>query len=114
MDTTKQDYAQNGAKAPTARSEGLLFEKGTKLVAQSVTSGLRALAVEKQSLTATPPPMPSEMTKAEALAILWTGAEELIKSKQAKLYRSRSTGRVVLELYQVDYDNANGLTDIIK
>jgi len=112
MDTTKQDLDQNGAKVPTARLEGLLFEKGTKLVAQSVTSGLRALAVERQSSTATPPPMPSEMTKAEALAILWTGAEDLIKSKQARLYRSQSTGRVVLELFQTSYDPANGLVEI--
>lgn len=83
---------------PTENSGVSPSENGTKSVKPSATSVQEALAVAKQNLTVTPPLTANDMTKAEALAIAWTGIEALAKMKQANLYRSRQTGRVVVEL----------------
>ena len=66
-----------------------------------------ALAVEKQSSSGTS--KPSEMTKAEALAVAWTGIEALAVMKQANLFHSPKTGRVWIELVDVELTTANGL-----
>jgi hypothetical protein len=50
-----------------------------------------------------------EMTKAEALAVAWTGVEALAMMGQAKVYRSRTTGRVWVELLATDVTRKDGL-----
>ena len=93
-------------------SEGSRSASEIKKEKPSATSGSEALAVEKKSSSVTPEPTQSEMTKAEALAILWTGAEALAKMKTANLYRSPRTGRVVIELLAVEYSPTKGLVSV--
>jgi len=69
-----------------------------------------ALAAEKPNTNA----MQESMTKDEALAIAWTGLEVLAMMKQANLFRSPRTGRVVIELLDTEYTVANGLRSIGK
>ena len=95
-----------------ANSEGLHSESATKNARPSATLVKEALAVAKQNMTATQEPMRSEMTKNEALAVAWTGLEALAMMKQANLYHSPKTGRVVIELLATDYDSANGLVSV--
>ncbi len=52
------------------------------------------------------------MTAAEALAIAWTGIEELVRTNQAKLYQSQATGRVWIVLFETEYSAANGLVPL--
>ena len=75
----------------------------------SATSGSEVLAAEKPSLTDTPEPMQSEMTKAEALAIVWTGLEVLARQKQAVLFQSRLNGCVVVNLLATEFTYEDGL-----
>ena len=77
----------------------------TKNGKKSGMSAQEALAVEKQSLKDTS--KPSEMTK--ALAVAWTGIEALAVMKQANLFHSPKTGRVWIELVDVELTTANGL-----
>lgn len=86
--------------------------KETKNEKPSATLVKEALAFAKQNMTAIPEPIQSEMTKSEALAVAWTGIEALAMMKQARLYRSPTTGRVVIELLATSYDSANGLVSI--
>ena len=71
-----------------------------------------AVAVEKKSTNATQEPTQDEMTKEEALAVLWTGVETLAKMKAANLYHSRKTGRVVIELLAVEYSPKLGIVSV--
>ena len=93
-------------------SEALPLENETKKEKKSATLAREALAVAKQNMTATQEPMRREMTKNEALAVAWTGLEALAMMKQANLYHSPKTGRVVIELLATDYDSANGLVSV--
>lgn len=82
----------------------------TKGENQSDTSGKGVLAVEKPSSSGMPMLSGNEeMTKAEALAVAWTGIEALAQSGQAKVFRSRKSGSVWIQLLATDYDSANGL-----
>ena len=78
----------------------------------SVTSGKEAAAAVKQSTNGISKPIQSEMTKAEALAVLWTGVEALAGMKTANLYHSPKTGRVVIELLETNYVPTQGLVCI--
>lgn len=69
-----------------------------------------ALATERPSTNGTQ----ESMTKDEALAVAWTGLEALAVMKQANLFRSPKTGRVVVELLDTEYTVANGLRSIGK
>lgn len=89
--------------------EGSLSGKETRKEKTSATLAKEALAVAKQNMNATPAPTQSEMTKTEALAILWTGVEALAQMKQANLYLSHKTGHVVIELLAVEYSPTDGL-----
>ena len=75
-------------------------------------SAQEALAAEKRNLTDMPTHTRGEMTKKEALAVAWTGLEALAIMKQANLFRSPKTGRVIIELLGTDYDTANGLVSV--
>ena len=88
-------------------SEAFHSGSATKNGKKSVMSAREALVVEKQSSSGTS--KPSEMTKAEALAVAWTGIEALAVMKQANLFRSPKTGRVWIELVDVELTSANGL-----
>jgi hypothetical protein len=90
-------------------SEELPSEKETRKEKTSATLAKEALAVAKQNMTATPEPTQSEMTKTEALAVIWTGVEALAQMKAANLYLSHKTGRVVIELLAVEYSPKEGL-----
>lgn len=94
---------------PTENLEGSPSESGTKAGKPSATLVKEALAHAKPSLTATPEPMPNEMSKAEALAVAWTGLEALARMKQANLFRSRKNGSVVIELLATELTEAEGL-----
>lgn len=88
-------------------SEAFHSGSATKNGKKSGMSAQEALAVEKQSSSGTS--KPSEMTKAEALAVAWTGIEALAVMKQANLFHSPKTGRVWIELIDVELTSANGL-----
>ena len=88
-------------------SEAFHSGSATKTGKKSGMSAHEALAVEKQSSSGTS--KPSEMTKAEALAVAWTGIEALAVMKQANLFHSPKTGRVWIELIDVELTSANGL-----
>ena len=88
-------------------SEAFHSGNATKTGKKSGMSAQEALAVEKQSSSGTS--KPSEMTKAEALAVAWTGVEALAVMKQANLFHSPKTGRVWVELVDVELTTANGL-----
>ena len=88
-------------------SEAFHSGSATKNGKKSGMSAQEALAVEKQSSNGTS--KPSEMTKAEALAVAWTGIEALAVMKQANLFHSPKTGRVWIELVDVELTTANGL-----
>jgi len=93
-------------------SEALHSGNETRKEKPSATLAREALAAARQNMTATPEPTQSEMTKGEALAVAWTGLEALAVMKQANLYRSPKTGRVIIELLGTDYDSANGLVSV--
>ena len=93
-------------------SEALHSGNETRKEKKSATLAREALAAAKQNMTATSEPTQSEMTKAEALAVAWTGLEALVVMKQANLYRSPKTGRVIIELLGTDYNSANGLVSV--
>jgi hypothetical protein len=84
-------------------------ENATPEEKPSGTLAVEALAVEKKNLNAMPTLTEADMTKPEALAIAWTGIEALAKMKQARLYRSRKTGRVLIELLAVEFIESEGL-----
>jgi len=86
--------------------------KETKGESQSDTLGSEVLAAGNPSLSGMPTLLESEMTKSEALAIAWTGLEALAQSGQAKIFRSRKSGSVWIQLLGADYDSANGLKSI--
>ncbi len=88
--------------------EGLPSASAAKSVKPSDTSVKEALAAAKKNLIDTPQPT-SEMSKDEALAIAWTGIEALVMTKQANLFRSPKTGRVVIELLATEYVSTKGL-----
>ena len=88
-------------------SEAFHSGSATKNGKKSGMSAQEALAVGGQSLKDTS--KPSEMTKAEALAVAWTGIEALAVMKQANLFHSPKTGRVWIELVDVELTTANGL-----
>lgn len=90
---------------------GLPSESAAKTAKPSDTSVKEALAAAKRNLTDTPQPTP-EMTKDEALAIAWTGLEALAQMKQANLFRSPKTGRVVIELLATEYVPSKGLRSV--
>lgn len=95
---------------PTHKNSGALpLESATKTENQSDTLVREALAVEKRNLKDMPTLTDSEMTKAEALAVTWTGVEALAKMGQAKVYRSQKTGRVWVELLATDVNHKDGL-----
>jgi len=87
-------------------------ENGTKNEKPLGMSVKEALATARQNTAAMPEPTRNEMSKSEALAVAWTGLEALAMTKQAYLYRSPRTGRVWIELVDVDYETANGLVSI--
>ena len=93
-------------------SEALHSGNETRKEKPSAMLAREALAAARQNMTATPEPTQSEMTKAEALAVAWTGLEALAVMKQANLYRSPKTGRVIIELLGTDYNSANGLVSV--
>ncbi|MFK5283100.1 hypothetical protein ACI3PL_26375, partial [Lacticaseibacillus paracasei] len=62
-------------------SEALHSGNETRKEKPSATLAREALAIAKQNMTATPEPTLSEMTKAEALAVAWTGLEALAMMK---------------------------------
>jgi len=90
--------------------EGLRSGNVAKAENRSGMLAKEALAAEKPSMTDTP----ESMTKDEALAIAWTGLEALALTKQANLFHSPRTGRVVIELLDTEYTIANGLRSIGK
>ena len=93
-------------------SEALHSGNETKKEKPSAMLAKEALAAAKRNMTAIQEPTQSEMTKAEALAVAWTGLEALALMRQANLYRSPKTGRVIIELLETDYDTANGLVSV--
>ena len=93
-------------------SEALHSGNETKKGRPSAMLAREALAAARQNMNAIHEPTQSEMTKSEALAVAWTGLEALAVMKQARLYRSPKTGRVVIELLATDFDSANGLVSI--
>lgn len=100
---------------PTQETYAVLpSANGTKAGSRSGTLASEALAHAKQSLSDTPEPTGSEMSKSEALAVAWTGLEALAVTGNAKIYRSRKNGKVWIELLATDYDTANGLVPIQK
>ena len=98
---------------PTQDSlEALHSEKEIKNEKTSDMSENEALAVEKKNSSVMPEPMQDDMTRAEALAILWTGVEALARMKVANLYHSPKTGRVVIELLAVEYSPTKGIVSV--
>ena len=83
-------------------SEGLPSVNEPEAAAASDTLASEAQAIEKPSSSGMPTHSEDGMTKAEALAIAWTGIEALAQMKQAVLFRSRRSGRVRVELLGVD------------
>lgn len=92
--------------------EGSPSAKETKDGKPSDTSVKEALAAAKKSLPDTPECTVSEMSKSEALAVAWTGVEALAQMGSAKIYLSRKSGRVWIELLATSYDSANGLISL--
>ena len=88
-------------------SEAFHSGSATKNGKKSGMSAQEALAGGVQSLKDTS--TPSDMTKAEALEVAWTGIEALAVMKQANLFHSPKTGRVWIELINVELTTANGL-----
>ena len=98
---------------PTQENLGELpSENATKKGKQSGTLVKEALAVAEQNTPDMPTHTTNNMSKNQALAIAWTGIEALALMKQANLYRSPRTGRVVIELLDVEYTIANGLISV--
>ena len=50
------------------------------------------------------------MTRAQALAVAWTGIEALVRARSAKLYRHRD-GSIYIRLTGARYDAASGLVE---
>lgn len=97
---------------PIQENSGVLpSESAAKTAKPSATSVKEALAAAKRNLSDTPQPT-AEMTKDEALAIAWTGLEALAQMKQANLFRSPKTGRVVIELLATEYTPTKGLRSV--
>lgn len=66
-------------------------------------------AVKETAPVSSPATTEPSMTRAEALAIAWTGIEAMGKMGLAKVYHSPLTGRVQIELSETVYEPANGL-----
>ncbi len=54
------------------------------------------------------------MTVAEALAIAWTGVEELQRMGMVRLFQSPRTGRVWIELKETEFSETSGLIPLVK
>lgn len=101
MSKNKRHSEQNGAEARTA-SEGSLSERGIReedqsVMLENVTGGLNTSDTS------------GRMTKAEALAVLWTGLEALAMLGEAEIHKSDDKKLVLAILHGVDFDPANGL-----
>lgn len=96
---------------PTQDSyEGLPSEGEEKTVNPSGTSEQGQQAPGSKNSRDTDVPM----TKAEALAIAWTGIEVLAKLGQARLYRMQRNGLIVIELLATEYTVVDGLKPLAR
>ena len=89
--------------------EGLLSENEEKDERESGTLVNVAQERAKPNLTDTQGPTPDEMTKEEALAIIWTGLEVLARRSQAVLFQSQVNGCVIVNLLATELTKGEGL-----
>lgn len=96
--------------------EGLPSGSGTKAESPSATLAPGAKGRARPSSKGTPRPssVATDLTEDEALAILWTGVEALVKMGKAKIYHSPSQNRLLVEVLAVDFDSANGLKPLAE
>jgi len=106
---------QNGEGMPTQAASGALPLGSVEGAGgPSAMSVQEALARAKQNLRDTLSLSANGMSKAEALAVAWTGIEALARMREAKLYRSPKTGRVVIELLATELNEKGGLKPLAK
>ncbi len=106
MSERQADYELNGDTGQTA-SEGSLSESETKGASPSVMLENVQVAHDSKNTSGTS----GYMSKAEALAILWTGLEALAQAGEAELHRSDERKLVLAILHGVDFDPTNGLVE---